>query len=124
MKPYQMSKIIVGALGASSWKPKLPGQRGLRILSFDGGGTRGVLSVAILRELCNRVGKQPYEIFDIICGTSTGGILAVLMGSKKMSVTETEYLYDEFIDKVFGKKSNVKLVTEQVILTLLQILKY
>jgi calcium-independent phospholipase A2-gamma len=75
--------------------------------------TRGVLSVAILREICTRVGKQPFEMFDIICGTSTGGIIAVLMGSKKMSVTETEHLYDEFIDKVFGKKSNVKLVTEQ-----------
>ena len=113
MKIHQMCKIIVGAIGASQWKPKQPGQKGLRILSFDGGGTRGVLSVAIMRELCKRVGKNPHEIFDIICGTSTGGIVAVLMGAKKLSVAETEYLYDEFIDKVFGKKSSVKLVTEQ-----------
>ena len=66
-----------------------------------------------MRELCNRVGKNPHEIFDIICGTSTGGIVAVLMGAKKLSVAETEALYDEFIDKVFGQKSTVKLVTNQ-----------
>ena len=40
IKPYQMCKIIVGAIGASQWKPKQQGQRGLRVLSFDGGGTR------------------------------------------------------------------------------------
>lgn len=55
---------------------------------------------------------QPYELFDIICGTSTGGIIAVLLGSQRRTVGETEQLYDDFIDKVFGKKSNLKLVSE------------
>ena len=75
-----------------------------RILSFDGGGTRGVLSIAMLKEIMSRISPnekvQPYELFDIICGTSTGGIIAVLLGAQRRSVGETEALYDEFIDKV------------------------
>lgn len=75
-----------------------------RILSFDGGGTRGVLSIAMLKEIMGRISPnekvQPYELFDIICGTSTGGIIAVLLGAQRRSVAETEALYDEFIDKV------------------------
>ena len=76
----------------------------LRILSFDGGGTRGVLSIAMLKEIMLRISPnekvQPYELFDIICGTSTGGIIAVLLGAQRRSVVETETLYDDFIDKV------------------------
>ena len=113
---HQMARVASWGLGGVQWKAKQPGQKGLRILSFDGGGTRGVLSIAMLKELMTRVSpngdKQPYELFDIICGTSTGGIIAVLLGAQRRSVAETEALYDEFIDKVFGKKSNIKLVSE------------
>ena len=55
--------------GHNEWRPKQPGQRGLRILSFDGGGTRGVLSVALLKQVMERVGKDVFETFDVICGT-------------------------------------------------------
>ena len=74
----------------------------------------GVLSIALLKELMKRINKQyPHEIFDIICGTSTGGIIAMLLGAKGTQIEETELLYDNLIDKVFGIKSNIKLVTEQ-----------
>ena len=63
----------------------------------------------MLKELMMKVspsGKvQPYELFDIICGTSTGGIIAVLLGAQRRSVGETEALYDEFIDKVRERES-------------------
>jgi hypothetical protein len=55
--------------GHNEWRPKQPGQRGLRILSFDGGGTRGVLSVALLKQVMERVGKDVFETFDVVCGT-------------------------------------------------------
>ena len=58
----------------------------------------------MLKEIMNRISPnekvQPYELFDIICGTSTGGIIAVLLGAQRRSVGETEALYDDFIDKV------------------------
>lgn len=49
-----------------------------RVLSIDGGGIRGVLPASVparLEELC---GGQPVaQLFDLIVGTSTGGILAL-----------------------------------------------
>lgn len=38
------ARRALGALGVNSWKPKMPGQRGLRILSIDGGGTRAIMA--------------------------------------------------------------------------------
>ena len=50
-----------------------------RILTIDGGGMRGYIPAAIIVELERRSGKQCCEIFDLIAGTSIGGILASLL---------------------------------------------
>jgi patatin-like phospholipase/acyl hydrolase len=52
------------------------------ILSIDGGGTRGLIPAKLLAELetslRDKTGKQHlYEHFNLICGTSTGAILAI-----------------------------------------------
>jgi patatin-like phospholipase/acyl hydrolase len=47
-----------------------------RILSIDGGGIRGIIPALVLAELERRAGKPVAELFDLIAGTSTGGILA------------------------------------------------
>lgn len=38
------ARRALGVLGVNQWKPRVPGQRGLRILSIDGGGTRAILA--------------------------------------------------------------------------------
>ena len=48
-----------------------------KILSIDGGGIRGIIPAIILAEVEKRTGKRICEMFDLIAGTSTGGILAV-----------------------------------------------
>jgi patatin-like phospholipase/acyl hydrolase len=97
------------------WRPKQANQKGIRILSFDGGGTKGVLSLAILDEILKRAGKTtPHEIFDIICGTSTGGIISMLLGVKRQKIADAIFLYDSLIDKIFVKPSRLRLVSEQV----------
>lgn len=48
-----------------------------KILSLDGGGIRGIIPAIILAEIEKRTGKRIFEMFDLISGTSTGGILAV-----------------------------------------------
>ncbi len=80
----------------------------IHILSIDGGGIRGVLPAAILTEIENRTGKRICELFDIIAGTSTGGILAVGLTvpgedgkTPKFTAEELGALYDKEGGKIF-----------------------
>ena len=53
----------------------------LHLLSLDGGGVRGLSSILILKEIMAQVNHdrkpgdwlQPWQVFDLIGGTSTGG---------------------------------------------------
>lgn len=79
-----------------------------KILSLDGGGTRGVISATILDCIYNDTKKHPAQIFDLLAGTSTGGIIAVsLMAGLSTNTIVDLYLnkaddifYDSFIDKI------------------------
>ena len=56
-----------------------PEGKPFRILSIDGGGIRGILPASILTKLEERYlpGKSVGDYFDLITGTSTGGIIAL-----------------------------------------------
>ena len=60
-----------------------PEGRELRILSIDGGGIRGIFPAAVLTELESRYlgGASAADYFDLIAGTSTGGIIAIGLGA-------------------------------------------
>lgn len=48
----------------------------MRVLSIDGGGIRGLIPAVVLAEIEKRSGRRIAQLFDLIAGTSTGGILA------------------------------------------------
>lgn len=50
--------------------------RPLRILSIDGGGIRGLVPALVLDHLERAAGAPIHTLFDLIAGTSTGGVLA------------------------------------------------
>lgn len=54
--------------------------RRYRILSLDGGGVKGTYTAAVLSTLETLTGKSISQHFDLIAGTSTGGILAIAIG--------------------------------------------
>ena len=68
-------------------------KQGLRILAMDGGGMKGLATVQMLKEIEKGSGKRIHELFDLICGTSTGGMLAVALGIKLMTLEECEDIY-------------------------------
>ncbi|MCF8721775.1 CBASS cGAMP-activated phospholipase [Nitrospina gracilis] len=78
-----------------------------RILSLDGGGTRGLLSAQILTNiedyLNNKEGERvPLgQRFDFIVGTSTGGLIALGLAAGKRA-SQIRDLYLEIIPKVFS----------------------
>jgi uncharacterized protein len=51
-----------------------------RILSLDGGGIKGTFTAAVLAELELMTGKRIADHFDLITGTSTGGLIAIALG--------------------------------------------
>ncbi len=54
-----------------------------RILTLDGGGSKGVYSLGFLREFEKLTGEALYKCFDLIYGTSTGAIIAALIALGK-----------------------------------------
>ncbi|KAJ3670425.1 hypothetical protein LUZ60_010749 [Juncus effusus] len=79
------------------------GKQGLRILSMDGGGMKGLATVQILKQIEKGTGKRIHEMFDLICGTSTGGMLAIALGVKQMSLDECEEIYKNLGKLVFAE---------------------
>jgi uncharacterized protein len=51
-----------------------------RILSIDGGGIKGALPASFLATIEKTTGEPIVDHFDLIAGTSTGGIIALGLG--------------------------------------------
>lgn len=73
------------------------------ILSLDGGGMRGILTIQLLKKLEEVAEIKCFDLFDMVAGTSTGGIIAGLI-VKGYSAVEIEELYDKLIKEVFHKR--------------------
>ncbi|KEZ46452.1 hypothetical protein SAPIO_CDS0780 [Scedosporium apiospermum] len=75
---------------------------GVRVLSLNGGGIRGIVTLAILRELELRLGGIPiHSFFDLIVGTSVGGIIAAGLAKKGWTATECAEKFKELCGSAF-----------------------
>lgn len=72
-----------------------------RILSLDGGGAKGFYTLGALKEIEALVGCRVCERFDLIFGTSTGAIIAALLGLGR-SVDEVDQLYRTHVVRVMA----------------------
>jgi uncharacterized protein len=77
---------------------------GMRVLAIDGGGIRGLIPAIVLTELERRAGRRTFELFDLIAGTSTGGILAcALCAPDSLPASELVKLYEEEGPEIFDR---------------------
>ena len=75
---------------------------GFRILAIDGGGIKGVFAASFLAELETTLGEPLVDHFDLISGTSTGGIIALGLGMG-LSAAEILSFYETHGPKIFSK---------------------
>lgn len=76
-----------------------------RILSIDGGGIKGTCPAAFLAAMEEKLPNPIGSYFDLIAGTSTGGILAIGLGLG-LSAKELHKLYVQQGPEIFGESEN------------------
>ncbi|WP_392534073.1 patatin-like phospholipase family protein [Nostoc sp. C117] len=100
-----------------------------KILAIDGGGIRGIIPTMILAEIEKRTQKPIFSLFDLISGTSSGGILALGLTKPRINLEATdtsptaqysaedllqiyleygaEIFYEPFWEKVLGQLEDI-----------------
>src|SRR4051794_40051331 len=79
----------------------LSGKPGLRVLCLDEGGIQGVVQLRVLQALKALTNKEPHQLFDLICGSGSGGVLAIMLGLLKIPVDECVEVYEKLSKEVF-----------------------
>ncbi|RPA72443.1 hypothetical protein BJ508DRAFT_314726 [Ascobolus immersus RN42] len=105
--------------------PKQVQERPLRLLSLvvqcsdkflDGGGVKGLSSLLILDRIFRTMQEEggyqempkPCDYFDVICGTSTGGLIAIMLGRLEMTIEDTIEAFESFAGTVFAERLDNK----------------
>ncbi|QDS71691.1 hypothetical protein FKW77_008221 [Venturia effusa] len=102
----------------------------LRLLSLDGGGVRGLSSLLIVQDLMQKVAEEekrlgirprenddlplPCDYFDLIGGTSTGGIIAILLGRLRLDVRDCIKIYSKMSAIIFKKDHSIKIGSAKI----------
>jgi len=81
-----------------------------KVLSLDGGGVRGTFTASFLNELQKLVDDPLYHYFDLIVGTSTGGIIALAI-ALGIPIGEVLTLYETKAKIIFGKGKRLPLLS-------------
>lgn len=79
--PDELANILLNQISRLPLRTRTPQSgRPFRILCLDGGGIRGAFTAAVLDYWEQATGVRVVDHFDLIAGTSTGGILAIGLG--------------------------------------------
>lgn len=98
-----------------------------RILSLDGGGIRGAITVGLLEGIENFLAERHsrngiiekekfrlFHYFDLIGGTSTGSIIASLLAVKGLSASEVKQLYLTLGKNIFSDKNGLNFFGKRI----------
>lgn len=79
-----------------------------KILSIDGGGIKGLYSTRILEKFEKKFNCKTSDHFDMICGTSTGGLITLALTSL-ISAADICKFYTEKGELIFPKQAEIKI---------------
>jgi len=115
-KPERRSK---GILNKKRVPNVWPDNKEFRILSIDGGGIKGIFPSCFLEKIESSYlkGNSVADYFDLICGTSTGGIIALGLGSG-LKASEISELYLKKGKKIFPVKNSYLKKFQQMLFAL------
>jgi patatin-like phospholipase/acyl hydrolase len=104
-----------GAAAENPPSPLMPAQEPVKLLCLDGGGVKGISSLLILHEIMERVksiesetapkdasDRLPVNYFNLAGGTSTGGLIALMLFRLNMSTADAIENYDNMARRVFS----------------------
>ena len=86
----------------------------IKLLSLDGGGIKGLFTILVIQRLIDEAQrldgssnslKRPCDYFDLIGGTSTGGLLAIMLGRLQMDARSCIVTYRSLSKTVFYRNS-------------------
>lgn len=77
--------------------------RGIRILTLDGGGTRGLMAIQCLRKMEELSNRPIYKLFDYVCGVSTGALIACMACLYRFPLDHCEKMYLDFSKQLFSR---------------------
>lgn len=79
-------------------------RRPIRVLALDGGGIRGIVPCKILEFVETQTGYRIHQLFDMVAGTSTGGMLACgLTKPEPKTAREMRALYMDRGPEIFSR---------------------
>ena len=104
VSPSRGDSVIALAEELSRRVPKRSKRPITRVLSLDGGGIRGLIPAIFCEAMENWSGQSIHKMFDLIAGTSTGGILALGFASPPHGVSAAQLvkLYELRGSEIFG----------------------
>ncbi len=85
-----------------------------KILSIDGGGIKGLYSAKILEHLEKRYNRSISDYFDMICGTSTGGLIALAL-ALKIPAENISLFYEQYGKQIFPYRTKIGGIIRQTL---------
>jgi patatin-like phospholipase/acyl hydrolase len=88
----------------------------LRLLSLNGGGCCGMIQLLLLRHLLKNLepdttdvdALRPCDYFDVIAGTSAGGLNALMLGRLEFSIGAAIQAFSRFSEAVLKESGGMK----------------
>lgn len=95
-----------------AWHVNLkPMNCGVRVLTLDGGGVRGIVELEILKQVEKELGGaiNIQSFFDLIVGTSTGGIIALGLTARNWTLNECTTRFEELCGQAFTRRKGMNM---------------